>query len=1129
MPCRHLLLVVSISLLFTGAGFARDLSPGTMEFAGNWGDPGFTVLSESPSGMEIVYSVPGIHVTEVEVDGETYMNVALPGALLGNNEGAPNLPGVSRFIAFPRGAAYTVEILESRSRVFRDVDILPAPPIPREGDTTPPTYEKDMAIYGVDAPYPAEPVMASEPMQLRGVDAFVLGVTPFAYNPVSRELVVFSDFRIRITFQGGSGVFGEDRLRSRWFEPLLEQHLLNYSALSPVDFDSRPMARGEECEYMIFYPDDPDFELAAKAIQYYRANQGISSNIFNIQDLGGTASAIEAKINDAYNNWSTPPVALLMLGDLPDMPVHTWSGYCLSDNIYADVDGDDLPEMNVARITARDAADLDLLIGKFMDYEENPPVDPTFYDEPLIAGGWQSDRWFILCADVVWGFLYHEQGKNPKREYSGYTHGSAPSSWSTNQNTYMIIDYFGPGGLGYIPSTPSHLTDWDANATSINNRINSGAFWLLHRDHGLETGWSDPAYDISDLDGLYNEDHIFVLSINCLTGKYDHSPQCFAEAFHRMQYGALGLIAATEVSYSFVNDTFVWGMHDSMWPNFDPGYGGTSGSYRLLPGFAHMSGKWYLAASSWPYNPTNKDETYHLFHMHGDAFTQICDQIPQDLTVSHEDNINSQATTFEVTADAGSMIGLAIDGVVLGTAKGTGSPQTIEIDPPGHPGIMFVTVTKLNHRRYEAPVIVQTGGPLDLWLPDGAPDECLPGPVTEVSVMVFDGTETYVPGSGLVHYRFDPADPYETAPMTELKSQLLEATIPGAAPMSQPEFYFSAQGDLGSTVYSPPDAPDITYTMEVEGLPEIMMVDDFETDLGWTVHNTSIETGAWTRAEPSGSGGSRGDPPTDSDGSGKCYVTGNAVDEDVDGGPTVLVSPTIDLSSGDAEIGFDRWYYNDDGDDPFIISVSSDGGANWTEVSTQTGGGGGWNPFGFDVSDYVVPSDRTRVSLSAQDQPNDSVTEGGIDNFVVSRIIYDATLWASAYSFSMSEGCNISLYLDAGPGFAGSRYAVVGGLSGSYPGTELPGGLVIPINRDWLTDLIIANLNSPNFEDFMGYLDEQGRAVATLFIPGPGLLSAEQGEGPRRPPVVGETGTFAFTVTGTWDFVSSPVYIEIDP
>ena len=68
-----------------------------------------------------------------------------------------------------------------------------------------------------------------------------------------------------------------------------------------------------------------------------------------------------------------------------------------------------------------------------------------------------------------------------------------------------------------------------------------------------------------------NNELPFIFSINCQTGAYHRSAECFAEKFHRYTYngqnsGALGLIAATEVSYSFVNDTYVWGLYDNMFP-----------------------------------------------------------------------------------------------------------------------------------------------------------------------------------------------------------------------------------------------------------------------------------------------------------------------------------------------------------------------------------------------------------------------------------------------------------------------------------------------------------------------------------------------------------------------------------
>ena len=72
----------------------------------------------------------------------------------------------------------------------------------------------------------------------------------------------------------------------------------------------------------------------------------------------------------------------------------------MSDNIYADVTGNDLPDVALARITAQTEAHLETMIGKMIAYESDPPTNSNFYDHPVSAGGWQSDRWFILCADM---------------------------------------------------------------------------------------------------------------------------------------------------------------------------------------------------------------------------------------------------------------------------------------------------------------------------------------------------------------------------------------------------------------------------------------------------------------------------------------------------------------------------------------------------------------------------------------------------------------------------------------------------------------------------------------------------------------------------------------------------------
>ena len=691
--------VLLLTVLLTGAvATAR-----TITYDDSWNPSGINLAAADRGSVEVTYAVTEWQLNRSLITGQQLHTLQLPGTWLPNDAGKPDLPGVSRYIALPEGAEAVLHIISSRTETYHDIDLAPAPEIPRESDPGPLVYPRDDALYNRDAFYPDQPVQLSTITQLRGVDAVLLGITPFQYNPVRRELIVYRDLEIEITFQGGNGQFGEERLRSRWWDPLLQDALLNHASLPAVDYSARPQSRDTGAEYLIITPNDATFIAWADSIRHWRQLQGISTQVTTTAQIGGNShSLIEAYINSAYNTWDIPPTAFLLLGDYGtsgntiDSP--TWDSYCVSDNIYADIDGDDLPEIAHARITARDGAELALMIGKFLDYERQPPLNAGFYSNPIMAGGWQDERWFILCSEIVEGYMEHVLGKTPVREYAIYS-GSPGTDWSTNPNTSMITDYFGPSGLGYIPATPAHLTDWGANATRLNNDINSGAFILQHRDHGGESGWGEPDYEIADLAGLSNEDLIFVFSINCLTGKYNIAGECFTEAFHRHPQGALGLIAASETSYSFVNDTYVWGMYDRMWPDFDPGYG-LPGDPQVLPCFANTAGKYYLQASSWPYNPGDKTVTYHLFHHHGDAFSTVYAQMPQNLTVAHDPALLSGINFFTVTADPGALVALTVDGEIIGTGEGTGYPVSIPITAQLPGNTLEITVTKQDCYRY---------------------------------------------------------------------------------------------------------------------------------------------------------------------------------------------------------------------------------------------------------------------------------------------------------------------------------------------------------------------------------------------------------------------------------------------
>lgn len=713
--------------------FALQLSAQKVNLESSWGKQGTTVLNQSKSGVTLNFSVEDFLMSETNVNKEVMTTITMRGVQLQNDEGAPNVPGYSRYIAIPQGAVATAKVVRKNVEVMKNMDIAPAPHIPLDTDKGPLSFKKNNEIYSVDALYPSSITQVSKPMKIRGMDVVLIAVNPFQYNPVTKELVINKDIEIEVTFEGGNGQFGDSRLSSRFWDPIIHDAVINEASIPKKEIEMISKSRETGAEYLIIVPDDPIFLQWADSIRIFRLKQGITTKVVTTTEIGGnTTTAIEDYIDNAYNTWDTPPAAALLIGDYgttgSTITSPIWDDYCISDNYYADVDGDMMPDVVLARMTAQNETHLETMVTKFINYERNPPTNPDFYSNPITAMGWQTERWFQLCSEVIAGFFENSLGKTPVRENALYQ-GSPSGSWSSAQNTATVVAYFGDAGLGYIPDSPNYLTDWGGNATRINEDINDGAFLLQHRDHGGETGWGEPSYSSSDIDGLVNEDLPFIFSINCLTGKFNISGECFAEKFHRYTYdghnsGALGIIAATEVSYSFVNDTYTWGLYDNLWPEFMPDYGSTPEHRGVRPAFGNAAGKYFLRQSSWPYNTSNKEVTYYLFHNHGDAFLSLYTEVPQNLTVVHDDILLSGLDNFSITVNDGATICLTVGEEIIGLAEGTGSSLDIPIIPQ-EPGTMVdIVITMQDYYRYETTIeVIPPNGPYCMYASHTMSDE----------------------------------------------------------------------------------------------------------------------------------------------------------------------------------------------------------------------------------------------------------------------------------------------------------------------------------------------------------------------------------------------------------------------
>ena len=700
-----------------------------------------TINEQNAQKVSLEYKMDKFDLKPIEVKGESMCEVTMSGLVMPNLKGEPNVPFINRMMAIPQGATAKVSIVSFDKEIIGNVDIAPSLGYCVENEDLPTDYEKNISIYSKDAMYPGEIVKIAGKTELRGVDVVQFSICPVQFNPVKKEIAVYRNIVFSIEFEGGNGHFGEDRLRSPYWDPILSQNVINYDCLPKIDYEKRMQQwlrdNEEGAEYLIMVPNNEDFRAYGEKLANYRRKQGILTQVLSMNDISvGNDEDLKQWFHQTYNDWAIPPVAVCLLGDhntnmnqgIPAMiSYHPSDGTCITDNFYADVNDDELPDMCFSRLVAQNAAELPIIVDRQMEYEyTNPNMDMYSYSNPITALGWDINKWFQISLESVGGFL-RQKGKTPVR-FSNFHNGDASGAWSAADNADYLINYFGPNGLGYIPATPQEMAPLGgfggSNGHHVLASINQGTSIVQHRDHGWTFKWYQPELYTDYLGELHNVGKLpFLISVNCKTGEFNVEGSCLTEAFLRNTYeghntGMVGVIAPTGQSFTFNNDVFMFGIWDFFYPTFLPDFGYDSqykGSF--LPAFANVSSKYMMMPDFFPnLTADSRKYTQRMYHSHCDAFLQLYMDLPQSIEFTCDSVIEAAATGFQITAPRETNIGLSKKDsngnvVIVGVGEGTGFPQTIAISKCLlSSDTLFVTVTGRGYHRKEVKLAVR---PLD--------------------------------------------------------------------------------------------------------------------------------------------------------------------------------------------------------------------------------------------------------------------------------------------------------------------------------------------------------------------------------------------------------------------------------
>jgi hypothetical protein len=184
------------------------------------------------------------------------------------------------------------------------------------------------------------------------------------------------------------------------------------------------------------------------------------------------------------------------------------------------------PDVAYGRISVESAAEFSAIVDKIIDFEKNPSTNANYYNKFIVAS-------------------YQEQGQGNAAISNYIPTAKDVFNWNTTHGktgTYFFHGY---------PETDMDGFTYRAIAPSeISAAIQTGAFFLLHRDHGKTSQWVAPGYSTTDIGSLTNADKPFVFNIDCETGTL--FPDGFGNQFVNKANG--GAIAAVGASGQSLND-----------------------------------------------------------------------------------------------------------------------------------------------------------------------------------------------------------------------------------------------------------------------------------------------------------------------------------------------------------------------------------------------------------------------------------------------------------------------------------------------------------------------------------------------------------------------------------------------
>ena len=589
-----------------------------------------SVVSSSASETELLFTLDGFSQTPVQTPHGNAFVISSSKLTCILEAGAPDLSKMAFSIAIPDHANMVVDELNSTYTSYQNIEVAPCKGnLYRNTDpsTVPFTYGSS---YSQNSFYPGQLVQLQQPYIVRDLRGQAVWVFPFQYNPVTKELRVYSEIHFSIKANGTSPVNALSRTQpltktDRSYSGIYRSLFVNGNSIqySPLEDEGNML--------VICY--DP-FMPAMQPFVDWKNKTGQHTEMVAFSSVGTTAADLKTYVENYYN--TNGLTFLLLVGDGAEIPIGSTQygesdaslGYILGNDSYA--------EVIVGRFSAENISEVETQVERSISYEAFPDPAGNWYHKAVCIGSNQGP------GDD--NEMDYEHERNMRLDELAFTYTDADELYDGTE-----------GGVD-APGDPG--------PADVISSLNDGRGVITYTGHGSCGSFGTTSFSTYDVTNLTNVGMLpFVWAVACVNGQFN-GYDCLAEAFMRSTDASGNATGAIATFMSTINqswdppmdaqDEFV-DILTRQYPgiNVKQTFGGIS-----VNGCMHMNDQYGSAG----------DEMTDTWTCFGDPSLMVRTATPLEMTVTHDLQIDETATSFMVNCNTdGALVCLSKNSQIIST------------------------------------------------------------------------------------------------------------------------------------------------------------------------------------------------------------------------------------------------------------------------------------------------------------------------------------------------------------------------------------------------------------------------------------------------------------------------------